>query len=97
MASDADSLQIAAIFEIFFVSLLGCCIPFMYAYMNVSHDPLKPHNKDMDIYDNIINNSTFRIGRGFSTGIIIGVAVMHLLAEVADVDLLGNGYPSKYI
>lgn len=95
----AESLQIGAIFEIFGVSLLGCALPQIIAYMqvkSVNYNTISNKNEHTAI-EEVLNGSIFRTARAFSAGIIIGVAMMHLLAEVAEADILGNGYPSKLL
>jgi hypothetical protein len=78
------SLQIAAIFEIFTVSLLGFFIPIALILRSRSTTCTA---------ESILDADFFKIGRAFSTGIILGLAIMHLLVEAAEVELLRNGYP----
>jgi len=62
-------LRVGAIFLIFIVSLLGFFSPLVVAHYYAIEDLQK--------------NSNFLILKSFSTGIILGVAVIHLLGEAA--------------
>ena len=81
MLNSIDSLKIITIFVIFFVSIAGFFLPFYYIKVNESSF----HAMESD---------SFKILRGFSTGVIIGVAFLHLLPDSVSIPIIL--YPSEY-
>ena len=79
----STNLHIAAIFEIFCVSIIGFALPFYYTKQfqhSHSHGTSSKHHSIGSEEGKPINKTLYII-RSFSTGIILGVAFLHLLAE----------------
>lgn len=76
-------LQIGTIFLIFFVSAIGFSLPFL----------LKSHGG----IENLQEHPYFLILKSFASGIIIGVALMHLLADAVDNLDAYTSYPREYL
>jgi hypothetical protein len=97
MTSTADALKISSIFEIMLASLLGACLPFLY--LN-----LKPkHNHDGDDHDHegehgvgLDSQPVFFLLKAISCGIIIGVALLHLLPEADELLSEEFDYPVTF-
>lgn len=81
---EIQSLKIITIFEIFAVSLIGYFLPIMFT------------RRKLDV-EAAISSNWFRNLKALSTGVIIGVATLHLLNDaLTDIDTTEvNGYPSK--
>ena len=74
MYDEALYLKIGAIFEIMSAAILGAGFPFLYIY----------YNKNKSDYDNDIDFDSkpiFFILKSISCGVIIGVALLHLLPD----------------
>ena len=82
-----DSLKITTIFIIFFVSVAGFFLPFYY--VKFSHESTF----------NVMESDPFKILRGFSTGVIIGVAFLHLLPDSLSKPIIisSSGYDCKLL
>lgn len=91
MVSEAVVLKISSVFEILLASLFGALLPFAYIRLFVkredNHDHGGEHGSDLDAHP------IFFLLKALSCGIIIGVALLHLLPD-AD-ELLGDewSYP----
>ena len=79
--SEGLQLKIAFIVIIFFISIGGACLPIVLS-------------KSSSLFE-LQTSTWFTIVRCFATGIVIGVAVMHLLAEAIDVLAEQADYPRK--
>ena len=76
-------LRIAAIFEILVVSFVGFLLPLILTSRNYDkkdNDDLSANNYDFTQY-NFLESHQFRLAKSYSAGIILGVGLMHLLAD----------------
>ena len=74
-------LRVGAIFLIFSVSIIGSVLPFVLIRNGV---------EDLSI------NGTFLIVKAFAAGVILGVALLHLLAESIESLSTQVTYPCKF-
>lgn len=98
MTSTADALKISSIFEIMTASLLGASLPFLYLKWEKSkqnhdgddHDHGGEHGAGLD------SEPVFFLLKAISCGIIIGVALLHLLPEADELLADRFDYPVTF-
>lgn len=83
MASFGTNLKISAIFVVFFISILGTAIPILFS-------------KNFSLQE-LLASGLFVTLKCVATGVVLGVATMHLLPESIEVLETQTEYPRKYI
>ena len=107
--NDLDRLKLGAVFEIFLVSAIGYGLPYIFQLIENRHSQKRLYSKEKDVSEDghssannlqagsldILGSDSFRIFKSLSTGIIIGVAFLHLLPEANEVLSEMVEYPRK--
>ena len=78
--SVAESLKIVSIFEIIIAALIGTLLPFAY----IEYLSLKSHNVDSKVEIDLDALPVFFLLKSLSCGVIVGVALLHLLPDAAE-------------
>lgn len=81
MTNLGTNLKLSAVFVVFFVSVLGCIIPILLA----KRSPLQ----------DILARSVFMTMKCVATGVVLGVATMHLLPDAIETLESQAEYPRK--
>ncbi len=88
MVTEVGGLKVAAIFVFFASSLLAFYFPTFLVTLNFcknnSHSDHE-HSGDDDVAEMLENNENFQLLKSFSAGIILGVALLHLLPEGTEI------------
>ena len=79
----SHSIQLVCIVVVFLLSLVGFAIPFQLA------------SRSKGSQGGIVDNAMYAILKSFSTGVILGVAVLHLAVDSIEDLSAYSEYPSK--
>lgn len=100
----ALQLRIASIFEILIVSFIGFGFPLLASIRNFAHSKqcelCSANANDNEIISsldagNILESDGFRLAKAFSAGVILSVALLHLLNDAIATIGLVHGYNCK--
>jgi zinc transporter ZupT len=84
--------QIISVVEIFIVSMIGYYLPHFFRtgndYAVNEHDVPELHS---------LHRRIFRLMRVFSAGVIVGVALLHLLPDAEEALATMTTYPGIYV
>lgn len=84
--SEATALKFGAVFEIIIAALIGSGLPFLYLHLNKSENHFA-HDAGLD------TQPVFFLLKAISCGIIIGVALLHLLPDADELLAEHFDYP----
>jgi Mg/Co/Ni transporter MgtE len=79
--SEGNNLKISAIFVVFIASILGALLPMMFSRRYSLSE--------------LLASSVFVTFKCVATGVVLGVATMHLLPEAIEVLETQSSYPRK--